>query len=47
MTAAPTAAPARRGRFRSPTARQNIFGWLFVAPFFLVMGAINLYVARR
>ena len=21
--------------------------WLFVAPFFLLMGAINLYVARR
>ena len=36
MNAASTSAPARRGRFRSPTARQNIFGWLFVAPFGIV-----------
>ena len=36
MNAAPTAAPVRRGRFRSPTARQNIAGWLFVAPFGIV-----------
>jgi multiple sugar transport system permease protein len=34
------AAPLRRGSRRSPTARQNITGWLFVAPFAIVFVAM-------
>jgi multiple sugar transport system permease protein len=40
MTTPTAAAPTRQERLRSPAARQNLLGWLFVAPFAIVFVAM-------